>query len=91
VVSERGITCTDAKGVKIVNVNIRPQQGPLISLNDCSDIAISGSNCPSNIDTFIQLEGRKTSGIVLKNNSLSDTQKEIVLGQGVSPDAVVHE
>ncbi|MHC4636227.1 MAG: glycoside hydrolase family 28 protein, partial [Planctomycetota bacterium] len=88
VASGKGITCTDAKGIKIVNVNIKPQQGPIISLNNCSDVKITGSSCPLNIDTYVKLEGQKTSGIVLKDNNLTDTQKEIVLGQGVSPYAI---
>ncbi|MHC4573107.1 MAG: glycosyl hydrolase family 28 protein [Planctomycetota bacterium] len=87
--AERGLTCSDARGIKLVNVNIKPDKGPVMLLSDSWDVVIRDSTCPEGADIFLKLEGAKTRNIRMSNNDVSNARRDIVLGDAVPPDAVV--
>jgi polygalacturonase len=89
VAAEDGLTCSDAKGIKLTNVNIEPEESPVMLFKDSRDVTIEKSTCPSDTDVFVKLEGDKTADIRLLENDLSNARRDVVLGQDVSPDAVV--
>ncbi len=89
--AEKGLFCTDAKDIKLVNVKITTEQGPVMLLKDSQDVTVRKSTCPKDTGTFLKLEGGKTKNIRLSDNNLSNAQKDVVLGEDVQPDAVVRE
>jgi len=89
--AERGLRCSDARGLKVINVNINPQQEPVMLFRDCKDIVVRESTCPEGIATFIKLEGKKTEQVVLADNKVSAGQCEVVVGAEVQPGAVPSE
>lgn len=86
--SENGLSCTDAKGIKLINVNIAPKKGPVIRFKNSRDVIIEKSTCAKGTDTFLELEGERTTNIHLIDNDLSNAQRAIVFGRGVRPDVV---
>ncbi len=86
--SDRGMSCSNVKGLKLINVNITPKRGPVLWLKDTRSVTIQKATCPKGTGTFLQLEGKKTKNIRLLETDLSNAKNGIKLGKGVPPDAV---
>ncbi|MHC4624484.1 MAG: glycosyl hydrolase family 28 protein [Planctomycetota bacterium] len=90
VAAENGLTCSDAKGIELANVNIRPDKGPVMLIKDSRDVAIRNSTCAKGTDIFLRLEGENTKNVRLIDNDLLNARRDVLLGEGVAPDAVVN-
>jgi len=86
--AEEGFSCANARGVKLINLHIVPQKGPVILLKDTENAKIEKSDCAEGTGVFLKLEGSKTKNILLRDNDLSNADKDIVFGPEVRPDAV---
>jgi len=89
--SKTGLQCSDAKGIKLINVNIAPEKGPVMKFNNSIDVTITNSSCEKGTGTFLELQGEKTRNISLFNNDLANAQNPVVLGKEVKPDAVIQK
>jgi len=87
--AEKGFACTNAEGIKLINVNISPEEGPVMQIKNSQDVIIQNSSCVKGTGTFLKLEGEKTKNIRLVDNNLSNARKDIVLDKDVPPDAVI--
>jgi len=59
----KGIHAQDAGNVTFANIEVVPDKGPVILLDECFDVTIENANRPKDADTFIQLIGEKTKNI----------------------------
>jgi polygalacturonase len=85
--AEYGLKCTDADHVKLINVNIAADEGPIMEFKDSEDIYVTGSKCPANTDVFVKVD-QGVSGLVLEDNDLTNARKVYDLAQGVSADSI---
>ncbi|MHC4529488.1 MAG: hypothetical protein ACYS29_16560, partial [Planctomycetota bacterium] len=88
ITAEKGLVCTDAKGIKLIDVSIKSQTDPVMLIRDSHDVTIERADCAQGTGTFLRLEGEKTQNIVLKDSDLSNAKRDIVVDSGVRPDAV---
>jgi polygalacturonase len=89
VASENGLTCSDANGITLTNVIIKPDKSPVMLFNNSRNVNIEKSTCPPDTDVFLKFEGEKTADIRLLENDLSSARRDVVLGPDVPAGAVV--
>ncbi len=70
--SEEGIQAQDARNVRFRNVEVIPDKGPVILLDECFDITIENAKRPQDAEPFIQLIGEKTRNIKLDGVDVTD-------------------
>jgi len=85
--AESGLKCTNANHVKIIKVNITPDEGPIMEFKDSQDILVTGSSCPENTDIFVKVD-QGVFGLVLEDNDLGNAGKIYDLAEGVSADSI---
>jgi len=88
--SARGIEVQDAHDITFSNVNVVPDDGPVILLDQSSDITFKNMTCPKGADPFLHLIGKETSGVKLVKVDLSDAKQKVLYGAGTSPAAVTY-
>ncbi len=88
VFADIGLVASNAQNIRLVNVNITPQQGPVMLLNECLDFTIEGSTISDTIDTFLHLKGEKTKNITLIGNYPPDILQKVKINKEVHTDAV---
>ena len=86
--SEKGLLGMNADGVKLVNVEILPQKGPVLAFHNGTNITIERAGYPAETDSFLALSGSKTAKINLIGTNLSQTRKEIKLAPEVNPNVL---
>jgi polygalacturonase len=86
--SEKGLIAVNADQVKLVNVEILPQKGPVLAFHNSTNITIERAGYPAETDSFLTLSGNKTAKINLSKTNLSDTRKEVKLAPEVSPNVL---
>jgi len=83
-----GIQAQDASDMQFVNVNVVPDKGSVVLLDECFDVTVENVKCPKDADAFLQLIGKSTKGIRLINVHFPGGVSKIQSGPGVPKDAV---
>jgi DNA sulfur modification protein DndE len=86
-----GIQVQDAGEIQFKNVSIFPDKGPVLQLDECFTITVDSVKYPKEVDTFMQLIGKKTKGIKLSNVDMKAIANKILYGKGVTEDAVTFQ
>ncbi len=86
--SEKGLIAVNADQVKLVNVEILPQIGPVLAFHNSTNITIERAGYPAETEAFLALSGSKTAKINLIETNLSDTKKEVKLAPEVNPNVL---
>lgn len=86
-----GIQAQDAGDIQFKNISIIPDKGPVLQLDECFTITIDSVKCPKEVDTFMQLIGKKTKGIKLRNVDMKAIANKIVYGKCVTKDVVTSQ
>ena len=86
--ADYGLTCSDATGVKIKNLTLITKKSPVVDLKNSKDVVIEDLNTQSANFPVIKVAGSMTKNIALKNLSLTDPDKQILIGKDVPKDAV---
>ncbi len=86
--SKYGMSAFNSQNISLKNVKLIPKKSPVIMLDDCRDVDITGAVSPK-IKTFLQLKGSNTDRIHLSENNLTLAVKKIVKGKKVPVDAVI--
>jgi hypothetical protein len=79
----KGIHAQDAGNVKFTNVEVVPDNGPVVLLDECFDITIENANRPKDAHTFIQLIGEKTRNIKMDGADVTAAKIKVVSGKDV--------
>jgi polygalacturonase len=87
----RGLHCETALGIDLVNVNITPRIGPVLSVTDTQEVLIEGLKHVPRHGVFLALRGRGTKRIRIRGQSDAPVRPSVVLGTDVPRDALVHE
>ncbi len=86
--SEKGLVAVNADQVKLVNVEILPQKGPVLAFHNSTNVTIERAGYPAETDSFLALSGNKTAKINLIGTILSHARKEIKLAPEVNPNVL---
>jgi polygalacturonase len=81
-----GLFCVDAERIRLNNVQITPATGPVISVRDSRDVAISRSKQGSSA-VFLRVEGAKSEGIRIQASSFS--RNAVEFDRGARENAVI--
>jgi hypothetical protein len=84
--------CTGASQLRLTNVRITPRKGPVLAIRDSRDVLIEGLNNADGASVFLDLRGRNTRQIRLRDaDQQAGVRPAIVLGLDVPKDALMHE
>jgi hypothetical protein len=86
--ARRGMNCAYADGVKLLQVEILPEQGPVLSFHNSLNIAIDQATYPAAAEVFLALSGDKTANINISNTNLTSAKKDVQLAPEVKPNAL---
>lgn len=86
--AKTGFLASNTSDIKLNNVKIIPQQGSVFTLKNSDGYEFNNVLCPDGTDNFLSLEGDKTTNIQLANTDTSNAKQAVILGNGVSEDAV---
>lgn len=86
--SEKGLIAVNADQVKLVNVEILSQKGPVLAFHNSTNITIERAGYPAETDSFLALSGSKTAKINLIKTNLLDAKKNVKLAPEVSPNVL---
>ena len=78
------IVCDDVHDLDISGLRATaPAQGQsVIALHESSDVFVHGSKAPKDTQTFVQVSGTSSTGIVLSGNDLSHAAQPVALKNG---------
>jgi polygalacturonase len=86
--AKEGLEGFDTENIKLTNVMILPEKGPVLSFYNSRDLLLQNVTFPKDADVYVKLTGDKTRGIVFKNEDLAQIKSKIQIGKDVRPDAI---
>ena len=86
--ADNGMTCADAKNVKIKNLTLLTKKTPVIDFMNSINVSVDGLKIKSGIAPMIQILGQSTGNIVFRNSGISNPEKQVVIGNEVAKNAV---
>lgn len=86
--ADQGMVCNDAKNVKISNLTLITKKAPVADFQNCSEVLVGGLYSNSAVSSLIRIGGAASGKTLLKNLSLSNPEKQIVVGKEVPKNAV---
>lgn len=82
--AQKGLFGVNADRVKLINVEILPQQGPVLAWHNGTNITIENARFPAEAETVLSLSGQKTAGIKLSKTKVLDAKKQVKLAPEVN-------
>ncbi len=86
--SDYGMTCCDAKNVKINKLTLRTKKNPVIDLKNSSSISIDGLVTPFGVSPVIKIGGQSMGSTILKNCGITTSEKQVIIGNEVPGNVV---
>jgi hypothetical protein len=86
--SQRGLNSAYTDGIKLHQVEILSQQGPVMAFHNGMNVAIDQATYPAAAEVFLALSGDKTENISIRKTNLSSAKQELKLAPEVNPNAV---
>ncbi len=74
--------------MKLVQVEILPQTGPVLAFHNSTNITIARAGYPAETEAFLALSGSKTARINLTGTNLPDVKKQVKLAPEVNPNVL---
>jgi DNA sulfur modification protein DndE len=87
--STKGINIADADGITIQNSEFKADVFPVVTITDGKNVSFDSSEFPGVTDRFLRIDGESSQNISLRNISLKNIEKLVILGPNVSRKAVV--
>jgi polygalacturonase len=89
--SKRGVICSNVRNIIFNNVQVSPEQGPVYSITNGSDIKIQKSVAPQGTGVFLKVAGALSSNIRIIDSDLSKAVTPVLTTAGASEGSVVIE
>ena len=86
--ADNGMTCSDAKNVKIKNLTLITKKAPVVVFKNSSNVVVDGLYTQPADFPIIQVAGPATGSIVLKNIGIVNPEKQMIIGKEVPKNAV---
>lgn len=87
--SKRGVVCSNVKDIVFNDVQVMPEQGPVYSVTNGSNIIIERSVAPKGTDVFLKVAGPLSSNIKIVQSDLSKAVTPVSTAADVPESAVV--
>lgn len=89
--SDKGIWCVDADSISITGADLRPASGPVVTVNQSTNLLLKNITYPQGAESFISVDGRTTRNIRLEGVDVSRSKKAIIYAPTASTDAVIQK
>lgn len=89
ITSDEAMKMEDADGFTLNNVWLNFKTGPVLSVKNSKNIQVEQLTTASPAGLFVRAGGEKTENIRLLRTDVSKARKDVELGSGVQPGAVV--
>lgn len=86
--SDYGMTCCDAKNVKINNLTLLSKEAPAIDLKNSSNVQINGLKTEAGTSPVFKIAGQLMGSTIIKNAGISEPEKQVIIGNEVPKNAV---
>jgi polygalacturonase len=86
--AENGMTCGDAKNVKIKNLTLITKNTPVIDFYNSNDVVVDGLMVQSSGTPFVKVGGSSTGKILFRNSGITNPETQLVVGKEVPENAV---
>jgi polygalacturonase len=86
--AENGMTCGDAKNIKIKNLTLITKKAPAIDFYNSSDVAVDGLVIKSSEAPMVKVAGSLSEKLIFRNSGMTNPEKQLVIGKEVSKNAV---
>jgi len=86
--AENGMTCGDAKNIKIKNLTLITKKAPAIDFYNSSDVAVDGLVIKSAGTPMVKVAGSLSEKLIFRNSGMTNPEKQLVVGKEVSKNAV---
>ena len=86
--SDFGLICSDAKDIKITNLNLKAKRTPAVDLKNSMEVIIDGLISKSEGFPLVHVSGKRTGKTVLKNMGITNAEKQVVIGNEVGKNKV---
>jgi polygalacturonase len=86
--AENGMTCGDAKNIKIKNLTLITKKAPAIDFYNSSDVAVDGLVIKSSETPMVKVAGSLSEKLIFRNSGMTNPEKQLVIGKEVSKNAV---
>lgn len=83
-----GLQIQDARDIHFKNIDLIPDDGPVIQLDQCFDVSVDGVKYPDDSTTILKLIGKKTENIGMLNVDRKAFAKKIEYEGGAKKNAV---
>jgi polygalacturonase len=83
-----GLTCSDAKNVKIKNLSLKTKKLPLVELKNSIDVTIDGLKYQATESAFIKVSGSQTGVTIFKDAGITNPDKQVLIGKEVPKNVV---
>ncbi len=87
ILADRGITCADANGVVLENINLKANEGVMMDFMNCKNVEINGFTYSSPDTTILKFIGPFTKNIKVRNTAIKAWQ--VKLAENVKKDEVI--
>ncbi|MBN1415846.1 MAG: glycoside hydrolase family 28 protein [Bacteroidales bacterium] len=88
IVADKGIKCSDIEESNFKGLEIITKKGPVFDLYNCNSVVIDAVKYTDGTDVFANIGGSGSGNIQLVNINLSKSEKGVVTGDEVRPDAL---
>ena len=86
--AENGMTCGDAKNVKIKNLTLITKKAPAIDFYNSSDVVVDGLVVQSTGTPFVKVGGSSTEKVLFRNSGITHPETQLLIGKEVPENAV---
>ncbi|MCG3120082.1 MAG: hypothetical protein ALAOOOJD_02683 [bacterium] len=86
--AQKGLVGMNASHVKLTNVEILSQSGPVLAFHNGTNVTIEQTLYPDKAATVLALTGSKTAGINLSKMNFSEIKNKVSLAPEVNPQVV---
>lgn len=83
-----GLTCSDANGISIENLELIVKKSPVIDLVNTKNIVVNGLKTNFFENQHIKISGKTTDKVLIINSGITNKTEQVILGKGVPENAV---
>jgi hypothetical protein len=85
--SEKGVVCENVRNIVFQNVSVTPEYGPVYTITNGSDITIVRNTVPQDTDIFLEVSGKISSDITIRQ-TVPDVSDKVTVKNGAAKEAV---
>jgi polygalacturonase len=89
--ADEGLFCVASKGLRLLNLQITPRNGPVLSVRDSQNVIIDGLSSVQSRGVFLDLRGHQVQDVRLRGEINPANRPVVLLGIDVPKDAIVQE